>query len=217
VLRAGIERLYGRVLSLRFDGSRDYWDRRYRRGGDSGAGSYGREAMFKARVVNDLVARHGVRRVVELGCGDGHQLGLLEVSSYLGLDVSPAAVRRCVDRHGQDPSKSFALLEAWDGAPAEMALSLDVIYHLVEDDVYERYMERLFAAATSWVVIYSTDVDLDPPMPHVRHRAFREWVRRRAPDWEEIEVLRDPDRPSVAGPEPRFFVYRRRRGASSTG
>ena len=37
---------------------------------------------------------------------------------------------------------------------AELALSLDVIYHLVEDTVYESYMGQLFDSATKYVIVY---------------------------------------------------------------
>ena len=39
-----------------FAGSAAYWEERYRRGGNSGAGSYGKLAEFKAEVINDFVA-----------------------------------------------------------------------------------------------------------------------------------------------------------------
>ena len=81
-----------------FDGSADYWDRRYRLGSDSGAGSYGRTAVHKAAFLNTFVAEHHVPSVIEFGCGDGHQLSLAEYPRYVGLDVSSEAVRACQAR-----------------------------------------------------------------------------------------------------------------------
>ena len=51
----------------------EYWDRRYRTGGDSGAGSYNRLAQFKANFLNMFVDQHQIASVVEYGSGDGAQ------------------------------------------------------------------------------------------------------------------------------------------------
>ena len=66
---------------------------------------------------------------------------------------------------------------------AECALSLDVIYHLVEDEVFEAYMSHVFDAATRYVVVYSSNKLTGYTAPHVRHRVFTDWVERNAPEW----------------------------------
>ena len=43
-----------------FTDSESYWESRYASGRDSGAGSYSHLARFKATVLNDFVAEHGV-------------------------------------------------------------------------------------------------------------------------------------------------------------
>ncbi|HEU4546756.1 MAG TPA: hypothetical protein VFR88_10740, partial [Microlunatus sp.] len=83
---------------LSFGSSGRYWERRYAKGGTSGAGSYGQAAEWKAEVVNGWVRDHGVTSVLDLGCGDGNQLSLADYPRYLGLDRSPTAVRACIER-----------------------------------------------------------------------------------------------------------------------
>lgn len=136
-----------------FAGSAQYWERRYVRGGDSGSGSYGKLAKFKADVLNQFVARHNVQNVIEFGCGDGNQLQLAHYSQYLGFDISPTAVARCRERFRNDPHKSFRLMSEYAGEQGDLSLSLDVIYHLVEDEVFEDYMRTLFAASRRYVII----------------------------------------------------------------
>ncbi|MEM6772492.1 MAG: hypothetical protein AAF597_18085, partial [Bacteroidota bacterium] len=75
-----------------FTNSAAYWEARYRKGGNSGAGSYGELARYKAEVINAFIEEHGIESVIEFGCGDGHQLGLLKMTNYLGVDVSTTAV-----------------------------------------------------------------------------------------------------------------------------
>jgi hypothetical protein len=168
-----------------FTSSADYWKHRYQVGGDSGAGSYARLAAFKAEILNGFVAEHDVTSVIEFGCGDGNQLKLAEYPTYLGVDISVNAVERCSDLFRGDLSKQFLTTDEYRAERAEMALSLDVIYHLVEDEVFESYMNRLFDAAERFVVIYSSNHDAPPGPrdPHVRHRRFTEWVEAHQPAW----------------------------------
>ena len=131
--------LLKRTRTLQFRNSSDYWEQRYSSDGNSGEGSYGKYAVIKADVLNRFVEDHSIMSVIEFGCGDGNQLSLFKFPSYIGLDVSSSVLSRCVTRFRDDPTKSFFLTPAIDtNTPytAELSLSLDVIYHLVEDEVY---------------------------------------------------------------------------------
>ena len=198
------------VQRVLFRDSAAYWERRYRRGGTSGAGSYGAQAAYKAEFLNALVRCEGVESVVELGCGDGNQLSLASYPRYLGLDVSELAVRRCSARFAGDRTKSFLAYRP-DGLSdpagfirADLALSLDVIYHLVEDDVFDRYMRLLFGAGDRLVAAYATDRSGPRQAPHVRHRRFTDWVAVNEPAWSLSEI-----RPRPADGYQDFFVFRR--------
>src|SRR6185437_10475742 len=79
----------------KFRNSNEYWERRYRTGGTSGAGSYNRLAEFKANFLNKFVEEHQVVSVVEYGSGDGAQLKLARYPSYTGVDISRTAVEIC--------------------------------------------------------------------------------------------------------------------------
>lgn len=169
---------------LSFKGSGDYWRKRYRYGGDSGAGSGGQSARYKADVLNRFVAERDINSVIEFGCGDGRQLELARYRSYVGLDISPEAVALCQEKFSADASKSFVLLDQVQSQRAELALSLDVIFHLVEDEVYRDYLDRLFASAMQYVVIYSTvQESARKTLRHVRHRAVADDIARWFPEF----------------------------------
>lgn len=51
--------------------------------------------------------QHDVSSAIELSYGDGHQLSLMTYAKYTGLDVSGAAVIRCMDKFADDPTKGF--------------------------------------------------------------------------------------------------------------
>lgn len=173
-----------------FSGSGNYWEQRYASGGNSGVGSYDKFARFKADFLNAFVERNKVTSVIEFGCGDGNQLSLANYQAYLGLDVSETAIATCSRRFAGDGNKVFSLIQSYQGEKAELALSLDVIYHLVEDEVFEGYMRKLFAAGTRYVIIYSSDTDInDGKVKHVKHRQFTRWVEAMLPNWNLLEHI----------------------------
>ncbi|MDR2602925.1 MAG: hypothetical protein LBC53_10840 [Spirochaetaceae bacterium] len=83
-------------------------------------------------------------------------------------------------------------MNEYNGGKAELVLSLDVIYHLVEDDVYNKYMETVFNAAKRYVIIYSSNseyVEYFTPCPHIKHRRFTDWALEFAKEWKLMEHI----------------------------
>lgn len=189
-----------------FSGSAQYWNSRYRLKGSSGSGSYGKSACFKAEFVNNFVREKRINTVIEFGCGDGAQLSLLEIRNYIGVDVSDAAVERCQRCFAADQGKRFIKLTAYSGESAELAISLDVIFHLVEDEVFHDYMNRLFASSRRFVIIYSTDRnDISTfGSVHVRHRHVSKYCRDHFPDWRMTFQGSPLEKAGIDGP--RFLV-----------
>lgn len=167
-----------------FPGSAEYWRQRYASGADSGPGSYGKFAVFKAQVLNDFFKEQAVQTLIEFGSGDGNQISLLDVPDYLGVDISPEAVEQCRARFAGAPGRRFVLADQFGPERADCTMSLDVIYHLVEDAAFDAYMRRLFAAARRWVVVYSSNREADAgDGAHVRHRCFTDWIAANEPGW----------------------------------
>lgn len=176
--------------------SSEYWKTRYESGGNSGMGSYGRLAEFKASILNEFVRRNDVASIIEFGCGDGNQLTLAKYPKYTGYDISPTAIEQCRNLFKSDTSKEFFLTQEYDSRQAELAISLDVIFHLIEDEVFYAYMGLLFNASSKHVVIYSSNQDkpIPPVAPHVRHRNFGRWINQSAigAKWKLIEKILNP-------------------------
>jgi SAM-dependent methyltransferase len=147
---------------------REYWERRYAKGGTSGAGSYGEQADIKAAFVNHFVEAYEVTSVVDWGCGDGEQLSRLAVPNYVGIDVSPTALEMC---RARNPQYAYVLDDGPLTLRADLSMSLDVIFHFPDDDDYRRYLSRVFDAGERFVIIHSSNCD-SPSQRHVRHRRF---------------------------------------------
>lgn len=196
-----------------FPGSEQYWEQRYKSGGTSGAGSSHKLAEFKAEVLNSFVKDNQIRTIIEYGCGDGNQLRLSEYPSYIGFDVSQEAISQCKKIFSNDGMKSFKLMEAYSNQIAELTLSLDVIYHLVEDDVYFAYMKSLFESSEKFVIIYSsnTDKQIKLQASHVKNREFSKWIAQKK-EWKLIQYI--PNRYPYKGDEQResfadFYIYKK--------
>ena len=197
---------------LAYTDSACFWEQNYSQGQTSGTGSYGTLAEGKSRFLNDLVRQRAVSSVIEFGCGDGNQLSLADYPSYVGLDVSRTAIGLCRRRFADDAAKSFFL---YDGTcftdragvfTADLAISLDVVYHLTEDSVFETYLRHVFAAGRRLVVVYSTNMERSGTPPHVRHRHFTPWVEANCPGWTLTGVTRGPNTERARAD---FFVYER--------
>ncbi|WP_189209256.1 class I SAM-dependent methyltransferase [Actinokineospora fastidiosa] len=217
ILRSAVDNFAHSAAGLRlrrrlFKGSKTYWEERYAKGGTSGAGSYGKQAEWKAEIVNAWVSELGVTSVIDLGCGDGNQLSLARYPRYLGLDRSSTAVWKCIERFSDDPTKSFLRYDPedlWDPAGwlrGDLALSMEVIFHLVEDEVFDDYMSRLFDCAERFVVICSNDSVGTEQAPHEKHREFTKWVGQKRPEW---TLDRRVDPPEDVDLMSSFFLYKR--------
>lgn len=192
--------------------SAGYWEARYRNGGHSGAGSYGGLADYKAAFINGFIQSNRIESVLDFGCGDGNLLSLLDPPVYTGVDVSPTTLAACAARFRERPNHRFRLLDALEPTDcAELALSIDVIYHLIEDNVFHRYLAALFNRAEKFVLIYASNTDQAWPDAHVRHRRFSEVVASGFSDWRLAAHLPNPHAYHPQQPETTsfadFFVY----------
>lgn len=171
-----------------------YWTERYQNGRNSGSGSYGRLAEYKAETINALVAERGITSVVELGSGDGNQASLFDIPTFTGIDISPLVVERANKRFADRSGWRFVQSDRFDVTPRafDMAMSLDVIYHLVEDAVFDQYMRDLTTLADKYVLVYASDHDEQAHSVHVRHRAYSTWMTQNAPQFELTKTYQHP-------------------------
>jgi hypothetical protein len=107
----------------------------------------------------------------------------MEYKKYLGLDVSEYIVNFCRERFAEDETKTFKVIDASMNLDTyELSVSLDVIFHLIEDEVYSHYMRNLFKFASRYVCIYNLDAN-SPAWSHVRFRKHSEYIEKHFPDW----------------------------------
>ena len=182
-----------------------YWTKKYNQGKDSGWGSRKKSSLlFKSNYINDVISDGGVKTVCELGCGDGVQLSYFSgYSSYLGYDIASSAVERCRLKFDGDDTKEFTHdINSVISKKYDMALSLDVIYHLLGEDMYREHLHNLFLISDI-VGIYSTNSEEPSIAPSVKNRIFTNDVN---PEFRLIDTRPFPVLPFIS-----FYLYKRDR------
>jgi len=168
--------------------SKEYWETRYKSSGNSGAGSYNRLALFKSDVINSFVKENQIKSVIEWGCGDGNQLSFFKIEEYLGIDVSETIIKKTKKKYSSDNTKKFIIASEYNKNIKELALSLDVIYHLIEDNIFSNYINNLFNSSSKYVIIYSSNKD-EYHGGHVKHRKFTDFIETYYPNWVLINYI----------------------------
>jgi len=201
--------IYKALKRQQFPGSANYWEDRYSKSGNSGGGSYNRLAEFKAEILNAFVKDNSVKNVIEFGCGDGNQLSLAQYPSYIGFDVSKTVIKLCMAKFKTDNSKSFFLYDSLAFCDnntiftADLSLSLDVIYHLVEDEIFEAYMNHLFNSSKLFVIIYSSNFQTGQTY-HEKDRDFTAWIEKNKNEW---RLLKKIDNKYRVESKADFYIY----------
>lgn len=154
--------------------SKEYWENRYKSGQTSGNGSYGFLSEYKSDFINNYIKDNNIKSLVEYGCGDGNQLSLIKCDKIIGVDVSETAIKKCKNLI---PTGDFIWLN--DGKfiteKTDLLLSLDVIYHLIEDDVYDNYIQNIVNHGSDHLIIYSANYESNEKFAsHVKPRKFTE-------------------------------------------
>lgn len=212
-------KMYNRIKKYpQFSNSQQYWEQRYKYGLNSGNGSYGKLAEFKAEIINKFIQENSINSIIEFGCGDGNQLKYFHLQDkiYTGFDVSKTIVKNMKKKYLGDKKKTFFHLSEYkkDTYQADLTLSLDVIYHLIENHTFDNYMKNLFSSSEKFVIIYSSNFD-EPDYQekfHVKNRKFTDWIEKNLPNAKLIHHIPnkypfngDNNTSSLAD----FFIYQK--------
>lgn len=185
----------------------EYWDHRYRHGGNSGLGSHDINYInFKKNYINNVIKNYSVETVVELGCGDGNQLSYFEgYTNYTGYDISNTIILKCKNMFINDTNKSFTnnindiLNNVFD-----LSISLDVTYHLISDEMFITYMNNLFKLS-DLVCLYTTNTEKnESDVRHIKHRKIDVYIENTFKNFKLIDTLNFNN---LVG----FFLYRRKK------
>ena len=170
---------------FRFDYAH-YWENVYSKGvdgGNSGRGSYGKLADFKAEIVNAFVYQNNIQTVVEFGCGDGNNLKYMHYPNYTGLDVSATIIKKCQQLFSNDSTKRFEvyhpLHQSAEDLKSELVVCLDVLYHVVAEKDFVQTLDDIFKTAQKLVILYTSVKEFDYKTDiHVKHRHIYPYLEK---------------------------------------
>jgi len=185
-----------------------YWENRYKSGQNSGDGSYGESAKYKANVINDYINKLSIKTIGDYGCGDGNQINLLSgFELYHGYDISDFIIDSNTVRF-VNKNNMFFYKNIIDLPECDLNISLDVLYHICPISEYTTYLTSLFDKSKKYVLIYSTnrdeDFELTDENDYAYHRKFKEWVENNISGFELIEMLENPLSDAI-----NFYLYKR--------
>lgn len=172
--------------------SKKYWDDRYIQGGNSGAGSYNDLAENKAGVINEFINEKNIQTLIDFGVGDGNQLMYINTKDllYTGIDVSEFIILKCKEKFKADKTKKFIHSDNVNNElKGDLVLSCDVIYHLIEEDVYHEYIKNLFSMSKKYVIIYAQNINYNEA-PHVKKREFIEYIFDNYPNFNLVKRIK---------------------------
>lgn len=193
----------------------NYWENRYKNGGNSGAGSYGQLAKWKGQIVSNFIREKNIKSIIDFGCGDGNQLKYIEIPkwcTYVGVDISETAIEICKQKHPFYEYYTKNMTHKYFRF-AELVISLDVIFHLTTKNDFTDYMDDLTDASERYIIIYSSNGDkLENPASHLKDNRFTDYMEKT-----EFELIRkienkfpyDPNN-TINTSISDFYIYQKR-------
>jgi len=130
----------------------EYWERWYRHGGTSGAGSIGKERQWKWEIMQEHAGK--IDDVLDVGCGDLSFWEGRDCSKYLGIDISETIIKR---NRNLRPTWNFKVHGAQVplDVHARIVLCMDVLFHVMEDDAFRRILQNLCEYSKEWIFIHT--------------------------------------------------------------
>lgn len=170
-----------------------YWCKRYNEGGCSGARSYGESCIKRGRVISHILVSIGASSVIDVGCGDIHQVSQIRAQSYLGIDVSPKIISKNVDHATAfNTGKHFSTGNTVpQDKSTDVILLMDVLHCVVDDTVYDKLMKSAFLHPSAICIIIVSSSTNHSPAPHLKFRDFASTVKTMYPDWTLVGIRRE--------------------------
>lgn len=150
----------------------EYWNQRYLNGGNSGYGSYEDQVQIKLNAIFKHIK--DIKSITDLGCGDFHFSQMVidhYKCPYLGIDQSSVVI----EKNSNFPY-TFKISETID-MPTELVMCIDVLFHITDEDRYQKTLNNLKESYTKYLVISAFDRNApNPDNPQIVIRKLDETI-----------------------------------------
>ena len=155
--------------------------------------------------------RRGNASSIDAGCGRGHLTDSLRRCGHraVGVDSSPTAIAWAREAYG--PHFEVATLDAYrPTTTADVVLCLDVLFHVLDDGVWQSSLRALARYAAAESILILTDVFADERQTVQRHIVHRTVAEYDAALSEHDFVRRELNSYGFGSNDNVFAVYQRR-------
>jgi len=135
---------------------KEFWEKRYTSGGNSGQGSTGDYRKWKWDIIERFTCLEELA-VLDVGCGDLSFIGdrLEEIGHYTGIDISPHIIERHKKEH-LDPWFRFYVGDASEirlDETFDVVFCFDVLFHIMSDVRFAAVLRNLNKWTGEWLFI----------------------------------------------------------------
>lgn len=195
-------------IIFRFKSSKDYWEKWHKKNLKLQDFEINSQLENKIKYLNSWIDQYNIDSIIDFGCGTSPYIENLKCKNYLGVDVSETAIKVCQNKFKNDPSKRFNLMNKRIEEKSIMTVSLDVVYYLVEDNVFNQYMLNLFNSSNRFVIIYSTNYNhYNELIPYIKHRQITDWVKKHKKEFAMINHIKKADEGAFSEHSTELFLY----------
>jgi SAM-dependent methyltransferase len=134
-----------------------YWNSRYSLTNARGSGSQGINLFYKVQMIESVLRDFGIKRILDIGCGDAAYLDNLRCESYTGVDISKVVVESNLKHFNHLSSASFLTLEEFIQGPVQdydLVISSEVIFCLKKKDLLT-HIQLLDSVRVQHILIFS--------------------------------------------------------------
>lgn len=152
-----------------------------------------------------MLNSESIETAIEFGCGDGHQLGLIDYPTYEGLDVSAKAISICQAKFKTEPSKIFKVYNPQKfqiEKQADLVVCFDVLFHIVDENDFLKTLKDIFESAKKYIVFTTNLKPISSKHePHIRCRDIMPYFNK----YKNFKVDKIIERPIKEG-LPIFYI-----------
>lgn len=131
----------------------NYWENRYKNGGNSGEGSRGNHKKWKWSILDKYI--HEIDNIVDVGCGDLAFMKGIDVINYTGIDISQTMINQ---NKTLKPKWDFICSSAdvnINELKGDVVFCHDMLFHILDDGVYKAILENLIEYSNNYISIYT--------------------------------------------------------------
>lgn len=129
----------------------EFWDKHYYEGGTSGPGSIDSYRDWKWKVITGMAGQ--IDDVIDIGCGDLSFWEGKQCKNYTGIDISKVIIDKNIKLR---PVWNFIVKSADElvgELQAPVVLCLDVLFHIMDEVVYEKIFKNLGHYSSKWIFL----------------------------------------------------------------